>query len=129
VLWNADPLQFSAIVLETAPLTVQASGQHYEATLVNVGPNPATGFILLCDAGTGECSIGNDPDFQCQGVLLAPGQGCLASAGCDGCAMWARLVLIRFGDKNPIDARGSLETTAFCDPQCMGFYIVPPARN
>jgi len=115
-LAEADPLQFSAIVLETPPLTADlqdGAGEAYQASLVNVGPNPAAGFILFCDAGTGACSIGDNPEFQCQGVLLAPGQGCIAFAGCFDCAMWARLVLIRFGDKNPIDARGSLQVSSF----------------
>jgi hypothetical protein len=99
-----DPLQFSAIFLETAPLTAFDAGFYaYEASLVNVGPNLATGFILICDSTTGTCTAPG-----CQGTLLAPGHGCNVSGTTDA-PIWARLVLIRFGDKKPIDARGSLE--------------------
>jgi hypothetical protein len=99
-----DPLQFSAIFLETAPLTASNSGpQEYEASLVNVGPNLATGFVLICDSATGICTAPG-----CQGVLLAPGHGCNAFGTADG-PIWARLVLIRFGDKKPINARGSIQ--------------------
>lgn len=100
-----DPVKFSAIFLETAPLTPLGSGPFtYEASLVNVGPNAATGFILFCDGATGTCGAG----VGCAGLLLAPGHGCNAMTISPG-SLWARLVLIRFGDKKPIDARGSLQ--------------------
>jgi hypothetical protein len=123
-LADADPLQFSAIFLETAPLRVgdvqSQLTMKYEAHLVNVGLNPAIGFILFCDAATGECTEGGPGCAEsicyenltgCVGKLLDPGQVCTAQRSSDS-SMWVRLVLIRFGDKKPIDARGSFRVTA-----------------
>jgi hypothetical protein len=106
-LAEPDPLKFSAILLETAPLAAPGlAPATYEASLVNVGPNTASGFILFCDSSNGTCTAG----LGCTGSVLAPGQGCnSAVADVEAGPIWARLVLIRFGDKKPIDARGSLQ--------------------
>lgn len=102
----ADPLKFSVKILETAPLVPFSFPETftYEATLVNVGPNSALGSILLCDAATGVCS-----PSSCSGIPLAPGHACSAGPYGADSPKWARMILIRFGDKKPIDGRGALE--------------------
>ena len=102
--------KFSAVFLETAPLVPTSlhlpTAATLEASLVNTGSNAAGGFILFCSASTGVC---NAPGRRSGArVLLPPGHGCSATMSSNE-VLWARLVLIRFGDKKPIDARGSLQ--------------------